>query len=85
MISISAHTKIATILKQHPGALEAIVAISPRFEKLRNPVVRKLMAGRATIAMASKIGGCTVNDFYKKLQILQLLEIALKLDTFIPC
>ena len=68
MISISAHTKIATILKQHPGALEAIVAISPRFEKLRNPVVRKLMAGRATIAMASKIGGCTVHDFYKKLQ-----------------
>lgn len=68
MIPINAHTKIAAILKQHPGALDAIISISPRFQKLRNPVVRRLMAGRATIGMASKIGGCTVNDFYKKLQ-----------------
>ena len=68
MIPINSHTKIATILKQHPVALEAIVAISPRFKKLRNPVVRKLIAGRTTIAMASKIGGCTVTDFYKTLQ-----------------
>jgi uncharacterized protein (DUF2249 family) len=64
---INQHTKIGAILKHNPASLEAIVSISPKFEKLRNPVLRKLMAGRATIAMASKIGGCGVEDFYTKL------------------
>ncbi|MBS1764600.1 MAG: DUF2249 domain-containing protein [Bacteroidetes bacterium] len=68
MITINANTKIATLLKQHPDALEAIISISPKFNKLRNPLLRKLMAGRTSISMASKIGGCTVNDFFEKLQ-----------------
>ena len=53
MMTINANTKIGTILKQHPAALDVIVSISPKFEKLRNPILRKLMAGRASIAMAS--------------------------------
>ena len=67
MKPINVNTKIAAILKQHPDALEAIISISPKFEKLRNPILRKLMAGRASIAMASKISGCSVNDFFDKL------------------
>lgn len=68
MMTINNNTKIAAIIKQHPDALEAIVSISPKFEKLRNPILRKLMAGRASIAMASKIGGCSVNTFFEKLK-----------------
>lgn len=68
MRTINANTKIAAILKQHPDALEAIISISPKFNKLRNPLLRKLMASRASISMASKIGGCSVNDFFEKLQ-----------------
>lgn len=64
---INAQTKIAALLKGHPGALEAIVPLSADFKKLRNPLLRKLMAGRTTIAMASKIGGCTPEDFYRAL------------------
>jgi uncharacterized protein (DUF2249 family) len=67
-MTINANTKIAAVLKQHPDALEAIISISPKFEKLRNPLLRKLMAGRASIAMASKIGGCSINDFFTKLK-----------------
>lgn len=65
---IHANTKIAAIIKQHPDALEAIISISPKFEKLRNPILRKLMAGRASITMASKIAGCNINTFYDKLK-----------------
>lgn len=65
---INANTKIAAILKQHADALDVIVSISPKFEKLRNPLLRKIMAGRTSLAMASKIGGCSVNDFFVKLQ-----------------
>lgn len=64
---INERTKIAALLKHHPDALETIVTLSPDFKKLRNPVLRALMAGRTTIAMASKIGGCKPEDFFTAL------------------
>jgi uncharacterized protein (DUF2249 family) len=67
-MKINAQTKIAALLKHHPEALEAIITISPDFKKLRNPILRKLMAGRTSILMASKIGKCTPNDFFKVLK-----------------
>ncbi len=68
IMRINANTKIAALLKAHPDALETIVSINPKFEKLRNPILRKLMAGRASIAMASKMAGCNVNTFLEKLK-----------------
>ena len=65
---INAGTKIAAILKQNAAALDAIVAVNPKFEKLRNPILRKVMAGRTSLAMAAKVGGCTVEDFFMKLK-----------------
>lgn len=65
---INANTKISTLLRQHPDALEAIISISPKFNKLRNPILRKIMASRATISMASQIAGCPVDEFYRKLE-----------------
>lgn len=70
MITINSNTKIATILKAHPGALNAIVSISPKFNKLRNPLLRKIMASRTSVSMASKIGGCQTEDFFAKLESL---------------
>jgi len=66
-MTINANTKISPILKQNPKALDAIISISSKFEKLRNPVLRKVMAGRTTLAAASKLGGCSVEDFFAKL------------------
>ena len=67
-MTINANTKISTLIKQHPDALEAIVSLSPKFTKLRNPILRKVIAARTSIAMASKFGGCTTDDFFNKLQ-----------------
>lgn len=66
-MTINANTKIAKILHHNPDALDAIVSINPKFEKLRNPLLRKLMAGRTSIGMASKIGGFNVERFFEKL------------------
>lgn len=66
-MNISSDTKISALLKANPDSIEAIVSINKHFEKLRNPVLRKILASRVTIANASKIGGCTVDDFFKKL------------------
>lgn len=65
---ISPHTKIAKLLKENPDSLEAIVSLAPKFERLRNPLLRKLLAGRTTISMAAKVGGCKVEDFFEKLK-----------------
>lgn len=67
-MTITANTKIARVIKQHPDALEAIISISPAFTKLRNPLLRKALAGRASIAMAARIGGCNISDFFSKLE-----------------
>lgn len=68
MMTINANTKISSLLKYNADALEAIVSISPKFTKLRNPILRKVIAARTSIAMASKFGGCSVDDFFNKLQ-----------------
>ncbi len=65
---INANTRIGAILKEQPAALDAIITISDKFEKLRNPLLRKLMAPRTTLATASKFGGCELEDFYRKLE-----------------
>lgn len=65
---ITPNTKIAHLLKENPESLEAIVALAPKFERLRNPLLRKLLAGRTTISMAAKVGGCKVQDFFDKLE-----------------
>jgi uncharacterized protein (DUF2249 family) len=66
-MTININTKIATLLKHNPAALEAIVSLSPKFIKLRNPLLRKVIAGRTSISMASKLGGCSVDAFFTRL------------------
>ena len=66
-MNISASTKISALLKANPDSIEAIVSINKHFEKLRNPILRKILASRVTIADAAKIGGCTIDDFFSKL------------------
>lgn len=65
---INKNTKISQLINHHKDALQVIVQLSPDFKKLRNPLIRKLMASRTSIAMASKIGGCTPEDFFDALE-----------------
>ncbi len=74
-MNISATTKISALIKANPASIDAIVTINKHFEKLRNPILRKIFASRVTIADAAKIGGCTVNDFFKKLIPLGFLVV----------
>jgi uncharacterized protein (DUF2249 family) len=64
---INSNTKISKILKQNSDALEAIISITPKFEKLRNSLLRKLIAARTSIGMASNIAGVSVETFFEKL------------------
>jgi len=65
---ISAKTKISTLIKANSQAINAIADINPHFRKLKNPVLRRVLAPRVTIEMAAKIGGVNVQVFFDKLE-----------------
>lgn len=65
---INTQTKIGQLLKAHPLALDYLIKISPKFTKLRNPLLRKIIGARTTIAMAAKIGDCTTDLFFETLK-----------------
>ncbi|OQP42894.1 hypothetical protein A4H97_12130 [Niastella yeongjuensis] len=64
---INSTTKIAAIIKANKAGIDVIASLAKPLEKLRNPVLRSLMAGRVSIAEAAKMGGCPVEDFKKAL------------------
>lgn len=60
---ISPETKISALIGFNKRSIDAIASIAKPLEKLKNPILRKVMASRVTIAEAAKMGGCTVEDF----------------------
>ncbi|MCF6243298.1 MAG: DUF2249 domain-containing protein, partial [Bacteroidales bacterium] len=69
-MQISANTKISEILKAHKKAIDVIADINPHFKKLRNPVLRKILASRVDIETAAKIGGVDPQVFFDKLKLI---------------
>ncbi len=65
---ISANTKISTIIKANSLSINSIAEINSNFGKLKNPVLRRVLAPRVTIKMAAKIGGVDVQVFFDKLK-----------------
>lgn len=53
---VTADMKVREVLKINEQMIEAFVWLGSEFERLRNPVLRKLMAGRVTVAQAARIG-----------------------------
>ena len=65
---ISANTRISTLIRVNPAVIEVIASINKHFRKLRNPLLRKVLASRVTIADAARIGGTEVDVFFEKLK-----------------
>ena len=54
---ILASWKISEVLKRYPELLDELVGLSPAFEKLRNPVMRRVQSRLVTVAQAAGIAG----------------------------
>jgi len=67
---INADTKIGTIIKANEHAIEALISVSPHFNKLKNPLLRKILASRVTVAEAATIGNTNVEIIFDKLRSL---------------
>jgi uncharacterized protein (DUF2249 family) len=62
-MKVTKDTKISELIKHDKRSIDAIASIAKPFKKLKNPILRKLMASRVNIAEAAKIGGASVTDF----------------------
>lgn len=67
-MTIRPDTKISALIKANTGAIEAIASINPHFNKLRNPLLRKILASRVTISEAARIGKCSLENFAEVLR-----------------
>ena len=68
MITVNPDTKISDLIKANPDVIDAIASINPLFRKLKNPVLRRVLASRVTIAEAVKIGKSSLVIFAAKLR-----------------
>lgn len=66
-MEINGNTRISDLIKENKDSIHAIASLAKPLEKLKNPLLRKLMASRVTIAEAAKMGGCTLADFERVL------------------
>jgi len=66
-MKISGETKVSEVIKTSSKAIDALISISAKFNKLRNPLLRKIMAPRVTLEQAAKIGGIRTEDLFSVL------------------
>jgi uncharacterized protein (DUF2249 family) len=67
-VKVNQNTKISILIKENKDVIETIASINPHFKKLKNPILRRALAPRVTIADASRIGGVPVEVFLNKLK-----------------
>jgi hypothetical protein len=66
---IDRSTTIKTLLDaRQEQVIEALVKLNKNFSKLKNPVLRKLLAKRVSIEDACRIAGCNVPDFLRSME-----------------
>ncbi|NOY48972.1 MAG: DUF2249 domain-containing protein [Chlorobi bacterium] len=65
---ISEKTKISKLIEHNIETIEVISTINRHFKKLRNPILRKALAPRVSIADAARIGGVAVCIMIDKLK-----------------
>ena len=67
-LDITPESKVGELLDSYPQLEEVLVELSPAFEKLRNPVLRKTVAKVASLRQISKIGNIPVAELISRLR-----------------
>lgn len=62
MFTITNRTRISEIVSSNPESINAIASVAKPLEKLKNPLLRRIMAPRVTLAEAAAIGGCDLEE-----------------------
>jgi DUF438 domain-containing protein len=62
MMELGPETKLGELLKEYPFLLDFLPTISPNYEALKNPVLRRTMLNRATLKMIAGRGDMALED-----------------------
>ena len=65
---INENTRIVDLIRFRKESIDAIASLSKPLRKLRNPVLRKLLAPRVRISEAANLGACSIQDFVAVLE-----------------
>jgi hypothetical protein len=67
-ITISPKTKVGELLDAYPELESVMMDMSPAFEKLKNPILRKTVARVATLQQIAVVGKLKVEDIVNRLR-----------------
>jgi hypothetical protein len=67
-IIISPKTKVGDLLEAYPELESVLMSMSPAFEKLKNPVLRKTVARVATLQQVSVVGRVNIEEMIRRLR-----------------
>lgn len=67
-ITITPKTRVGELLNSYPELEPVLMAMSPAFEKLKNPLLRKTVAKVATLQQVSVVGGLNVDEMVRSLR-----------------
>ena len=56
-MEIKFNTKVYDLLKNHPELLNVLINLSPRYNKLKNPILKRTITRFASLRQASYLGG----------------------------
>jgi Domain of unknown function (DUF1858) len=65
---ITPKTKVGELLDEYPQLEKVLMEMSPSFEKLKNPLLRKTVARVATLAQVAIVGGLRVEEIVNRLR-----------------
>jgi len=67
-MEITPMTKIGDLLKEFPGLEETLIGLSPKYQLLRNPVLRKTIGRVATLQQVSVVGNIPLETIINTLR-----------------
>lgn len=65
---ITPDLKVGALLQHYPEVEEALIALSPEFRRLRNPVLRRTVARLATLRQVAQVGGVALGTLITTLR-----------------
>ena len=68
VVSLSKSTKLGELLDEYPFLVDFLPSVSPNYKKLKNPVLRRTMASRATLERIAEMGEMSVEDLIAAIQ-----------------
>ena len=67
-MELKPETKLGDLVKEYPFLIEFLPTVSPKYEDLKNPVLRRTMLGRATLKMIAERGGIELGALIKSIE-----------------